>query len=398
MAPPSNDDRKKRLVFGALVAGNTITLAACGGGGTATPFTPGQTPAPSPSPSASAGTQASVTVPLGASPSSTTVPEVAGIKAGITLPGIPNAPANASANITLSTTPILSVQPLARRIVGKKAQGSSGPTGWYFTITQSMSPPEGWQPQFVFYLDPNAWYYGSDYKYWYLEPYISNGWDCTLFGPGTINGTQLTFNGVGTPAILPDPDPAHAGWTTIAYALIVTNVPFTTSPFWCPSPSPSPTPTPVGATPSPTPGVTPTPVPTHTPTVTPSPSPTPTATPVSANYSSVSAMDFDTASAYNGAAPFAQLHVNQADGVEVYQTVNGADYTGPYTVNLNTCAPYATVSNVVMESSNRIIQINQNSHMVGFFTVYAGNAPATCSITITGGGNVTLPISRVRIH
>jgi hypothetical protein len=374
--------RSKGLIFGAILAGNASVIAACGGSNSgATPPQATQTPAPSPSATASAE-QSSETVSVGASPVTTSLPAVAGVAATITIPGITNAPAGATAKITLSEL-TGSYSSKLRRIMRRDGTLSTY-SGWEVELFFSFQPDVDGSISASFNIGQTV-----PWPYWYLDEWTSGQPNCnSLIGPGQLSsGGVLTFGSLtglsGSPVF-----ESSTGTWQIQYTLIGANAAVNTDP-WCVTPSPSPSPSPtISATisPIPTPTLSPTATPTATHSPTPSPTISPTSTPtvsptVTPATSTPTPSPAPTYGPISVSPSIAMVSTSLSELMTLSQNYNGAPYTGAFSVNLDTCAAFASISVVTNDQ----------------FTITAGPTSTNCEMIITGGGGKTDTLT-VEIH
>jgi hypothetical protein len=182
-------------------------------------------------------------------------------------------------------------------------------------------------------------------KYWYLDEFTNGLPNCNgLIGPGNLANGNVSFAGLTNPT----PPPAIQqpnGQYVVKFTVIGAVNPISQDPY-CATPTPT-------TTPSPSPSTSPTTHPTSTPT------PTPTATGTPAGYSSIYILP-----------SMGTINPGTSEGFVISQTVNNAQYTGPYSINAEACTGYVSVSAVI----------------ANVFTISAGSQSIMCAMDITGGG------------
>lgn len=263
--------------------------------------------------------------------------------------------------------------------------------------------------------------------YWALDVWSNGKPNCSPLYPGVVNAQTSVVTFPSAPNVAPALTASSSDWV---YSIIATYQPvsidptcipitpvsvtptpsatatptpgLTPTPAASPTPvitiSPSPTPTPiqitptpsptpvVSVTPTPTPGITLTPTPTATATPTPSPTPVPTATPTVTPTATPTATPVTVTYSPLSASPY-PLNLPVSYGyaaIDINQYANGVLYTGPYSVNINTCALYATISQPIAEP-------NPPPGEIARFNLYP-DTPGTCDLLITGGGSYTLDL------
>ncbi len=212
--------------FAALLA-MTAVLAACGGGGGGG----SQPPGPSPSPTTGA-TGATGSLAVGAtSQTITLVAASGGTSSTITAPAATSGSGAATATLTASQpssvpalTSIARGTALVQNAAARTPQAANASTVYGFiTFTTNKAFTLGSSPSFTLTLSSAP----SPSQYYYVAFYNGSAWTDAFQGPGTVNGTTISFAANASPVIF-------VPGTTYAFAFYAT-------PTAVPTPAPSPT-------------------------------------------------------------------------------------------------------------------------------------------------------------
>lgn len=214
-----------KIVHTSLFVAVSIVVAACNGGPGTSPATQGPVPtqitysgAAAQIPVSQGTYSGTVTLPTSSAPPSpvtiTLLTSFRPFSAAPTLPAKNRRNTPLAAPLITTDTPILYFQLTASASVVLSSQPA-----FQFVVPASVNPVNG--PFYVAFFDPT------------VSPFV---WNMTLEGPGTVNGSTLTF----TPTASPFSMQANVSYYYILYQAVNTQA----SP--SPSPSPSPAPTPPG--------------------------------------------------------------------------------------------------------------------------------------------------------
>jgi hypothetical protein len=220
--------RRAFLIFASLA----LAVSACGGGGGSSPA-PGGGSTPTPCPANFSGTapgctqiSASGTIAIGTTPSSATLPSLAGYTASVQLP---SASAATTASVTTSSQPPSGVTALSS--VARRPRTVNTPL-LYFTLVPNATVTLNGIPGFTVTLPASV---SSNQSFYIAVFQAVTGWQ-SIAGPGVVSGQTVTFAPAAGSVVLTANQPLY-------FALYAGGV----------VPSPSPTPSPVPTfTPSPT--------------------------------------------------------------------------------------------------------------------------------------------------